>query len=134
VSPEELKGRIRRALEGRSDVHLALLFGSAARGTARPDSDVDIAVDAPSADLFDLAATLVGALDLEVDLVSLEDPSIPLLEELIRDGIKLHEAWPGAFAGWRSRALTTLETDRPWYARMREAWLKRVAERGFSGG
>ena len=32
------------------------VFGSVARGTERPDSDVDILVDAGTASLFDLAA------------------------------------------------------------------------------
>lgn len=31
------------------------MFGSVARGTERPDSDVDILIDAGSASLFDLA-------------------------------------------------------------------------------
>ena len=36
---------LRRALEAESDVANAVLFGSRARGSARPDSDVDIAVE-----------------------------------------------------------------------------------------
>jgi predicted nucleotidyltransferase len=126
--------RIRRALAGRADIRLAILFGSQARGTARDDSDIDIAVDAPGVDLLDLAAMLAQAFDREVDVVPLDDPSIPLLEMLVRDGIVVHEARRGAGALWRSRTLATLETDRPWFARVRDAWLKRVAERGFSRG
>ena len=126
--------RIRHALAGRADIRLAILFGSQARGTARDDSDIDIAVDAPGVDLLDLAAMLAQAFDREVDVVPLDDPSIPLLEMLVRDGIVVHEAQRGAGALWRSRTLATLETDRPWFARVRDAWLKRVAERGFSRG
>ncbi|MEM9457663.1 MAG: nucleotidyltransferase domain-containing protein [Myxococcota bacterium] len=36
--------RIRRSLFGREDIRVALLFGSRARRTERPDSDVDLAV------------------------------------------------------------------------------------------
>jgi predicted nucleotidyltransferase len=118
---------LRDALRARSDVHLALLFGSEARGTADEDSDVDVVVLAPGVDLLALAATLRTALDREVDLVSLEDVTIPLLGELVRDAIVVHEGQPSAHARWRSHALTTLETDGPWYRRMRDAFIAQLA-------
>jgi uncharacterized protein len=126
--------RLRRALAGRSDVRVAVLFGSEARSTAGPGSDVDIAVDAPGADLLDLIAMLSVTLEREVDVVSLDDATMPLLERLMREGIVVHEGFRGAGALWRSRILAMLETDRPWYARMRDAWLARVSEKGFSRG
>ena len=123
---------IRAALAGRADVKLALLFGSCAKGTARPDSDVDVAVEtAPGLDILTLGSLLSRALGREVDVVSLENAGIPLLEEVIRDGVVAHEGSPGAHARWRTRTLLTLETDRPWFARMRDAWLRRVATRGL---
>lgn len=125
---------VHHMLSGRADVRVAVLFGSVARGGSRLDSDLDLAVDAPAVDLLALRATLTAALGREVDLVSLEDATIPLLEHLVRDGIVLHEGYPGAGALWRSRTLATLETDRPWFERMSDAWLARVAERGLSGG
>lgn len=126
--------RIRRALAGRTDVRVAVLFGSEARGTARSGSDVDVAVDAPGVDVLDLVALLSVALDREVDVVALEEATIPLLERLVREGIVVHEGHRGAGALWRSRTLAMLETDRPWYARMREAWLARVREKGLARG
>jgi hypothetical protein len=84
--------------------------------------------------LLVLKAALAAALGREADLVSLEDATIPLLEHLVRDGIVVHEGYPGAGALWRSRILATLETDRPWFERMSGAWLARVAERGVSRG
>lgn len=116
------------------ELRLAVLFGSEARGTARRDSDVDVAVQAPPASLGKIAAALSSRLGTEVDVVRLETASIPLLEALISDGIVVHEAEPGAGALWRSRVLAQLETDRPWYRRQRDAWIQRVAERGFSRG
>ena len=67
-------------------------------------------------------------------LAPLEDATIPLVERLVRDGIVVHEGYPGAGALWRSRTLATLETDRPWLARMSDAWLARVKDHGFSRG
>jgi predicted nucleotidyltransferase len=116
------------------EVRLALLFGSEARGTARPDSDVDVAVEAPVHLLGQLAAALSSRLGAEVDVVRLETASIPLLEALIADGVVLHEGQRGAGALWRSRVLAQLETDRPWYRRQRDAWIQRVAEHGFGRG
>lgn len=126
--------RITNALAGRTDVRLALLFGSEARGTAGPHSDVDLAVDAPGLDTLELCAILAEAVNRDVDVVRLEDAGIPLLIKLIRDGIVVHEGAPGAGAIWRSRTLAMLETDGPWYARMRDAWLSKVSEKGLGHG
>jgi len=121
--------RLRAALVARSDLRLALLFGSRARGEARPDSDVDVAVDAPGVDLLALARDLSLAIDAEVDLVRLETAGIPLLDEIVHEGVVLHEDRPGRAAGFHARAITGLETDRAWYARMRDAYLRALAAR-----
>jgi predicted nucleotidyltransferase len=121
---------VRELLRGRSDVRLALVFGSRARGTATSTSDVDVAVCAPETDLLRLRADLSRALKLEVDVVPLDDAGVPLLARIMREGILVHEARPGTGATWRARALADLETDGPWFARMRDAWLARVAARG----
>lgn len=125
---------LRSLLADRRDIRVVLLFGSQARGTAGPTSDIDIAVDAPGLDLLDLGAFLAGALNLEVDVIDLDEAPIPLLERILRDGIVVHEGYRGAGALWRSRTLATLETDRPWFQRMCEAWLERVRERGILDG
>lgn len=121
---------LRRVLQGRRDVQIALLFGSRARGDARPASDVDVAVHAPGADLFALAAALSQVTELEVDVVELGDASVPLLARVLREGIPVYEGARGQLAAWRARALADLETDGPWFARMRDAWLAKVARDG----
>ena len=118
---------VRDFLRGRTDVRLAIVFGSRARGTATPSSDVDVGVHAPDVDLLRLAADLSRATGHEVDVVALEDAGVPLLARIVREGIGVHEARRGAFASWRARALTQLETDLPWFAGMRDAWLARLA-------
>ncbi|HVR95716.1 MAG TPA: nucleotidyltransferase domain-containing protein [Thermoanaerobaculia bacterium] len=119
---------LREALRGRKDVHLALLFGSRARGEAHPGSDVDVAVLGRDLDLLEFAADLSRATKTEADVVSLEDPGYPLLNAILRDGLLLHEEKPGAAAAWRGRAWLQAETDRPWFERMRDSFLKRLAE------
>ena len=128
--PDPTVQAIREFLQGRRDVRLALVFGSRARGTATPTSDVDVAVGASGIDLLGLAADLSRATGLEVDAVSLEDVGVPLLARIVREGVLVHEARRGTAAAWRAQALADLETDTPWFARMREAWLARVAVRG----
>ena len=59
---------LRNALAGRRDVRVAYLFGSRARGDAREDSDVDVAVYAPDVDLYALMGTLGVATDLDAYL------------------------------------------------------------------
>lgn len=117
--------RLREALRSRDEVELAIAFGSRARGRATAASDLDVAVR--GGDRMALAADLSLALGVEVDVVELDAATIPLLEALVRDGVVVHEARKQAAAGWRTVALATLETDRPWFARMRDAWLARVA-------
>ena len=74
---------IREFFRGRTDVRLALVFGSRAKGAARPTSDVDVAVHAPGVDPLGLAADLSRATGLEVDLVDLEDAGVPLLARIV---------------------------------------------------
>ncbi|MCD6028185.1 MAG: hypothetical protein K0S78_359 [Thermomicrobiales bacterium] len=69
------------------------IFGSFARGTARPDSDVDVLVDLePGSDLFDLIAIKHGIEDLlgrEVHIVTEEAISPYIRDEIIRSATPL---------------------------------------------
>jgi predicted nucleotidyltransferase len=68
---------LRAALAGRADVRLAILFGSTARGTAGPSSDVDVAVLARASDALALARDLTRAVGREVQIVDLESVGYP---------------------------------------------------------
>jgi predicted nucleotidyltransferase len=116
-----------RALSYRADVELAVLFGSHARGEARMDSDVDLAV-AGTADRLTLAAELSRATGRELHVVDLAAAGYPLLAALVEDGVVVHEGVRSAYGHWLSRALSVLELDRAAYTRMRDGYLAKLAQ------
>ena len=86
------------ALAAREEILEAYLFGSRARGEARPESDVDVAVyiDEALADdghwgyRAELTTYLMVALDTnEVDVVVLNEAPILLYHRVLRDGARL---------------------------------------------
>lgn len=129
-----LEQQLQEVLETVPHVRVAVLFGSHAQGKARVDSDVDLAVDAPVEALGTISARVSEAVGREVDVVRIAEASIPLLRELVRTGHVVYEGQAGAEATFRSRALALLETDGPWYDRMRDAWIDTVAQRGIHHG
>ena len=96
------------ALQTRSGVCLAVLFGSAARGESGPDSDLDVGVlfEAGREGAAALEVALARASERRLDLVGL-DTAPPLLRfEIARDGRVLVERTPHAWADFRARAMT----------------------------
>ena len=77
------------ALRNESAVVFAYLFGSLARGTAGPRSDIDVAVYlASGVDAFDMRLTLMGRLSARlgtdaVDLVVLNDAPLALTGRIV---------------------------------------------------
>jgi predicted nucleotidyltransferase len=123
-----LVAKLREALSGRTDVRLALLFGSRARGRERPGSDADVAVlGRDNLDLLALGRDLSLAAGLDVDVTDLSRAGYPLLQAVLRDGLVLHQGERGAAGRWRAHAIAEVETDRPWFERMRDAYLRRLA-------
>jgi predicted nucleotidyltransferase len=81
------------------DLLAAYVFGSVARGTAGPHSDLDLAVlfrTAPARDLgglrFDLAEKLELLVRRPVDIVVLNSAPADLVHRVLRDGIVVHDA------------------------------------------
>lgn len=83
---------LRRVLEPDARIAYALLFGSGARGTLRPWSDVDVAlglgagVRLSALDLGDLASRLEAPAGRRVDLVLLDEAPPGLAYRIFRDG------------------------------------------------
>src|SRR5215210_827437 len=80
--------RTLQVLRTRTDVRLAVLFGSLARGDARPDSDVDLLVRVRGdwRDAAEAALALEAALHREVQFVGVEHAPPLLLADVLRDG------------------------------------------------
>lgn len=86
-----LLSTLRTALRTEHNVRFALLFGSAARGSDAPGSDVDVLVSLrdPSLDrIVQLGAKLTAATGRHVDVVRLEDAQAEpsFLADVVVDG------------------------------------------------
>ncbi|MDN5924473.1 MAG: nucleotidyltransferase domain-containing protein [Xanthomonadales bacterium] len=84
---------IATALARHPALELAIVFGSVARGQARSDSDIDIAVQADhplsADDKIRLIEDLAMATGRPVDLIDLATVGAPLLGEILRDGKRI---------------------------------------------
>jgi predicted nucleotidyltransferase len=109
----------------RRGVRLLALFGSAARGTPTPASDLDIAVewlaDGDVVELLD-ALTAVTRFD-RIDLAVLNGAG-PTLRARALTGIGLYENQPGAYAVAQMAALAEWRDT---------AWLRRLDLRRMAG-
>ena len=69
------------------------LFGSVARGEARPGSDVDLACEGlPPGRFFEALGKLLLCTGKDVDLVDLDKAAAPLRKRLEKEGVLLYEA------------------------------------------
>ena len=101
-----------------NNVELFVLFGSHARGTVHPRSDIDVAIKikrGASVSKLDLLFRLGGMFgDKEIDLVVLADDTDPLLlYEIFMNGQALYEERKGIFMEEKLRAWKLyLDTER----------------------
>lgn len=84
--------RAARAIVEQFGARRVLLFGSVARGSATPDSDVDLWVEGLAEDAFLDAVSLVRQhiTATEVDVVRAEWARASVRERALREGIVLH--------------------------------------------
>lgn len=129
-----LCGRLQHYFAGRRDVAAAILFGSTARGEARPDSDIDIGVLlTPEAaqqgiDRSRLIADIMGVLMTNnVDVVILNRASPLLMHRVVRDGRVIYSADDGALAEFTIRAIQQYEDTRPLRKLLRQRLRQRIA-------
>jgi predicted nucleotidyltransferase len=109
---------------------LALVFGSVARGKARNDSDLDIAVACgqvlTSAEKMDIITALASRTGRPVDLVDLKTVAEPLLGQILRHGRRLLGS-DGAYGNLISKHLIEQADFMPYRNRVlaerRAAWI-----------
>src|SRR6185295_18139960 len=96
MDPAAIESQLREFLAANAEqegIAAAYLFGSVARGTARPESDVDVGIlysEEPPATLKGLGLELEGDLEdllkLPVQVVVLNRASVDLIVRVLRDG------------------------------------------------
>jgi predicted nucleotidyltransferase len=128
-----LAERLQKALNTVPLLRLAVLFGSAASGRNRTDSDVDLAILLREPDLDEptelaLARELTLAARTEVDLIRLDTASTLLKWQVATKGIALVEDLPGEFARFRARAAAEYIEYAPALAYYGEIFRRRLIE------
>lgn len=115
------------------DAGAAWLFGSAAQGRLRADSDIDIAVrhgePFDAMERFELAIQLAKRWGRDVDLLDFARLS-PLMQVQVIQGRKLFDDDPVAGHLEVARALRQRQDDQRWRRPMRQALARRLQQMG----
>ena len=125
-----IPAELRDVLRGHPYIRQALLFGSLASGRSRPDSDLDIAVEADRplqpAEKARLIEALAAAFGRPVDLIDLKAASGPLLGQILKHGQRILGN-DSDHAELIRRHLFDVEDFQPYVERMlrerRQAWI-----------
>jgi predicted nucleotidyltransferase len=131
-----VKERLAAVLSSLKVVQLAVLFGSAARGSVREGSDVDVAVRLEPDTLEvrrQVEVALARAVGRDVDVISLDASPPQLRFEIARDGVLLSERTPRSWVDFRARAMVDWWDWAPTARRIHEAALKRLRKKVARG-
>ncbi|MCG5052840.1 MAG: nucleotidyltransferase domain-containing protein [Myxococcales bacterium] len=123
---------LKAALAQGPSLRLALIFGSAATGSLRPDSDLDIAVlpKNPNLSLSDelaLQVALTRAARRDVDLIRIDCAPTLLLWEIAKQGIVLHQSTDAESTRFKAEAAAEYIDFAPEYDRAAERFRERLA-------
>ncbi len=122
-------------LEKMPGVRLAVLFGSSARRTQSPRSDIDLGVmlEHGAEGSLAIGVTLERVIGRPIDLVWL-DGAPPLLRfEIARDGVLLLERSPHDWADFRARAMIDWWDWAPTAQMMHQVMATRLREEAARG-
>lgn len=139
MEAERLKDMLRPVFEAHG-LKLAVMFGSLAAGTARPESDLDIAVDRGDrprefGELGRLVTDLVEAarqagVDREIDVAYLNHADPLFLKKIFETAMLLYGS-EREFRAWRLRAFRYYQDFKP-YLKLEASAARRLAE-GLAG-
>ena len=127
---------LRAMLESRRDIDLAVLFGSAATGTMRRGSDIDLALrwtGTEPGDKNSFFAELERALGRPVDVIDLALAPPQLRFEIARNGVLLVERTKGEWSEAKARAFLDWWDFRPIAERVNRAAIERLAGSTLDG-
>lgn len=93
LSLDSISEAVGTVLKG-SSVMTCYLFGSYAKGKARPDSDIDLLITGAPDDVgfYEVLGKLEKSLHKKVDLLRIESAvkNVSLMNEILKDGIKIY--------------------------------------------
>ena len=114
--------RLLGALSAWPELELVMLYGSIAKGSARQDSDIDVAVLAPSPLSPDarlaMAAALTRAVGRPAEVLDLSTAHGTILAEVLTDGLRLHMTSQAAYEGLLRRLVYEEADFMPLYRRL----------------
>ncbi len=114
------------------DLQLAMLFGSAATGDLRPDSDIDVAIyprkTMSSRKRQQVADEIALATNRAVDLIDLSTAEGALLRKILHSGIVLFSKTPGILGSLSERLLDWQEDFEPQLNALLDARLQRFTQ------
>jgi len=131
-----MRERLERQASEWPELRLAVLFGSRARGTARPRSDADLGIllDPFSAELrFRVEAGLGRAAGGPVDVVLLDDAPPLLRFEIARDGVLLFQRESHLWTDFKTRAMVDWWDWAPTHRMIAAGVVRRLRERIADG-
>jgi predicted nucleotidyltransferase len=123
---------LRQGIASLPEVRLAVLFGSTARGQARPQSDVDLGVllDPDTPDVRFKAETELGrAAGRSVDVVFLNQAPPLLRFEIAKEGVLLHQDQDHLWTDFKTRAMLDWWDWAPIAKRIEDALIQRLREK-----
>jgi predicted nucleotidyltransferase len=122
--------QVQAALAKHPEIELAIVFGSVARGEARRDSDVDVAVQLSTPlgadEKMQLIADIAAATGRPVDPIDLRAIGEPLLGQILKHGRQVRGAAVD-LAPLMQRHVYAMEDFMPYVERMleerKQAWI-----------
>ena len=122
----EMRVQIERVLR-EAGARFAFVFGSRARGDARPGSDIDVAAFFGA----DVDAIRIGArLPDHVDLLVLDDAGLELCGRVAMEGVLLFETDPAERVGWVARTRMIYLDEKPRIDAARRVFIEGAKSRG----